>query len=102
LTVNPLLGRDAVEPLLAACRREGAGIFCLVKTSNPGGAEVQDLVLSDGRKVWQQVAELVREWGDEHVGDRGLSAVGAIVGATYGPVLRLRSPSWPRSRSRCC
>ena len=83
LTVNPFLGRDAVEPLLAACRRGGAGIFCLVKTSNPGGAEVQDLVLSDGRKVWQQVAELVREWGDDHVGDRGLSAVGAIVGATY-------------------
>ena len=83
LTVNPYLGRDAVEPLLAACRRDGAGIFCLVKTSNPAGAEVQDLVLSDGRKLWQQVAELVREWGDDHVGDRGLSAVGAVVGATY-------------------
>jgi orotidine-5'-phosphate decarboxylase len=83
LTVNPYLGRDSVEPFLAACRRDGAGIFCLVRTSNPGGAEVQDLQLSDGRRVWQQVAELVREWGDGLVGERGLSAVGAVVGATY-------------------
>jgi orotidine-5'-phosphate decarboxylase len=83
LTVNPYLGRDAVEPFLAACRRFGAGIFCVVKTSNAGGAEVQDLVLSDGRPVWQQIAELVAEWGAESVGERGLSSVGAVIGATH-------------------
>ena len=83
LTVNPYLGRDSVEPYLAACRRSGAGIFCVVKTSNAGGAEVQDLVLSDGRPVWQQVAELVAEWGEDLVGEHGLSAVGAVVGATH-------------------
>jgi orotidine-5'-phosphate decarboxylase len=83
LTVNPYLGRDSIDPYLGACRREGAGIFCVIKTSNQGGADVQDLVLSDGRPVWQQVAELVHEWGEEHVGERGLSAVGAVVGATH-------------------
>jgi orotidine-5'-phosphate decarboxylase len=83
LTVNPYLGRDSVEPFLSACRRDGAGLFVLVKTSNAGGAEVQDLVLSDGRRVWQHVAELVREWGEELVGERGLSSVGAVVGATF-------------------
>jgi orotidine-5'-phosphate decarboxylase len=54
-----------------------------VKTSNPGGAEVQDVTLSDGRRLWQHVAELVREWGEDLVGERGLSAVGAVVGATF-------------------
>src|SRR5919109_1493481 len=83
LTVNPYLGRDALEPFLAACRRDGAGIFCVVKTSNAGGAEVQDLALSDGRLVWQQVAELVAEWSEESVGERGLSSVGAVIGATH-------------------
>jgi orotidine-5'-phosphate decarboxylase len=83
LTVNPYLGRDSIDPYLGACRRHGAGIFCVVKTSNQGGAEVQDLVLSDGRPVWQQVAELVREWGEELVGEHGLSAVGAVIGATH-------------------
>jgi orotidine-5'-phosphate decarboxylase len=83
LTVNTYLGSDSVEPFLQACRRTGAGIFCLVKTSNPGGADVQDLTLSDGRPLWQQVAELVKEWGEELVGEHGLSSVGAVVGATH-------------------
>ena len=83
LTVNPYLGRDSVDPFLAACRRHGAGIFCVVKTSNAGSADVQDLVLSDGRPVWQHVARLVADWGEDIVGARGLSSVGAVVGATH-------------------
>jgi orotidine-5'-phosphate decarboxylase len=83
LTVNPYLGSDSIEPFVAACRRSGAGLFCLVKTSNAGSADVQDVALSDGRRLWQHVAELVAEWGEELVGERGLSSVGAVVGATY-------------------
>src|SRR5438046_8582987 len=82
LTVNPYLGRESVEPFLAAARREGAGIFCIVKTSNAGG-DVQDVALSDGRPLWHHVAGLVAEWGGDVVGERGLSAVGAVVGATH-------------------
>jgi orotidine-5'-phosphate decarboxylase len=83
LTVNTYLGRDSLEPFVAACRRGGSGIFCLVKTSNAGSIDVQDLALSDGRPLWQQVALLVRELGEELVADCGLSNVGAIVGATH-------------------
>jgi orotidine-5'-phosphate decarboxylase len=83
LTVNPYLGSDSIEPFVAACRRSGNGIFCLVKTSNAGSADVQDAALSDGRRVWQLVAELVADWGRDLVGERGLSSVGAVVGATY-------------------
>jgi orotidine-5'-phosphate decarboxylase len=83
LTVNPYLGGDSLEPFLAACRRDGGGVFCLVKTSNAGGADVQDLVLSDGHPLWHQVARLVTELGQDIVGERGLSSVGAVVGATH-------------------
>jgi orotidine-5'-phosphate decarboxylase len=83
LTVNPYLGRDSIEPFLAACRRHAAGLFVLVKTSNAGSADVQDLTLSDGRTVWMQVAALVDEWGEDLVGENGLSSVGAVVGATF-------------------
>jgi len=82
LTVSPYLGRESIEPYLAAGRRQGAGVFLLVKTSNAGG-DVQDVTLSDGRPLWQHVAALVADWGAELVGERGLSAVGAVVGATY-------------------
>jgi orotidine-5'-phosphate decarboxylase len=83
LTVSPYLGSDSIEPFLAACRRSGNGIFCLVKTSNAGSADLQDATLSDGRRLWHQVAELVDAWGQDLVGERGLSSVGAVVGATY-------------------
>ena len=83
MTVNPYLGRDSMEPWLAACRRQAAGLFLLVKTSNAGSADVQDLSLSDGRTVWMQVAELVDEWGEDLVGENGLSSVGAVVGGTF-------------------
>jgi len=82
VTLNPYLGRESMEPFLAAARRGGAGLFCIVKTSNAGG-DVQDVVLSDGSTLWQHVAGLVREWGEDLVGERGLSSVGAVVGATY-------------------
>jgi orotidine-5'-phosphate decarboxylase len=83
LTVNPYLGRDSVEPYLSACRRHGRGIFCVVRTSDAGGSEVQELVLSDGRPLWQELASLVAEWGADLVGERGLSSVGAVIGATH-------------------
>jgi orotidine-5'-phosphate decarboxylase len=83
VTVNPYLGRDSIEPFLHAARREGAGVFCVVKTSNAGSADIQDAVLTDGRPVWQHVASLVAEWAEEAVGDRGMSGIGAVVGATY-------------------
>src|SRR3954471_12102008 len=83
VTVNPYLGRDSLEPFVDACRAEGTGMFCLVKTSNPGSADVQDVQLSDGRVLWEHVAGLVREVGAGLVGERGLSSVGAVVGATF-------------------
>jgi orotidine-5'-phosphate decarboxylase len=93
ITINPYLGRESVEPFLAACKRHGGGVFVVTKTSNAGSADIQDLKLSDGRVLWQAVAQLAREWGEELVGRRGLSSVGLVVGATYpraiGEVRRL-------------
>ena len=82
ITLNAYLGRESVEPFLAAARRYGTGFFCIVKTSNAGG-DIQDVKLSDGRPMWHHVAAQVAEWGAEVVGENGLSAVGAVVGATH-------------------
>jgi len=80
MTVNPYLGLDSLEPFLEC---EGLGVFVLVKTSNPGSGDLQDLPLADGRPLWQHVAALVDSWGADLVGESGLSSVGAVVGATY-------------------
>ncbi len=82
LTVNPYLGRDAVEPFLHSARRDGRGVFVLVRTSNPGAGQFQDL-LCDGRPLFQHVAEAVGTWASENRGACGLGDVGAVVGATH-------------------
>ena len=60
-----------MDPFLSACRNHGAGLFCLVRTSNAGGRDLQDAILSDGTPVWRHVAGLVAEWGADFVGERG-------------------------------
>jgi orotidine-5'-phosphate decarboxylase len=82
LTVNPLLGTDSLEPLIRAARTESAGLFVLVRTSNPGAADVQERRLSDGDTVSERLATLVDQLGREGIGESGLSDVGAVVGAT--------------------
>jgi len=82
LTVNPMLGGDAVAPFLDAAVAAGRGLFVLVRTSNPGAGDLQDLPLADGRLWHEAVAQLVATWGRPSVGAAGLSAVGAVVGAT--------------------
>lgn len=89
-TANPLLGRDAIAPLVDAASAAGAAVFLLVRTSNPGAADIQDLSTADG-PVYERLARLVHELGVPHRGSSGLSAVAAVCGATAPALLgRLR------------
>jgi orotidine-5'-phosphate decarboxylase len=82
LTVSPLLGRDSLAPLIEAARERGAGVFALVRTSNPGAADIQDRSLVDGGSVSEALAVMVDELGRSGIGESGLSDVGAVTGAT--------------------
>jgi orotidine-5'-phosphate decarboxylase len=88
LTVNPYLGRDSLEPFLQGARRSGRGLFVLVRTSNPGAGQFQDLDCG-GRPLYQHVAAAVAEWNREGLGACGLGDVGAVVGATHPDELAL-------------
>ena len=84
VTVNPYLGSDGLQPFFDVARERGKGVFVLVRTSNPGAGDIQDLTLSeDNRPVFEQVAKLVKEWAGDDRGEKGYSHVGAVVGATY-------------------
>lgn len=90
VTINPYFGTDGVMPFLKLAKENGKGVFILVKTSNKSSAEIQDLELADGRKVYEAVADLTIEWAEEvdeesffdtRIPDYPL--VGAVVGATH-------------------
>lgn len=82
LTVNAYLGADGLQPFIDTAAANGRGLFALVRTSNPGGDALQRLPLQDGRTVADAVADLVVDAGESHLGDRGYSLLGAVVGAT--------------------
>jgi orotidine-5'-phosphate decarboxylase len=82
LTVNPLMGRDSLAPFVTAARVAEAGIFVLVRTSNPGAQDVQDQPLAGQGTVAEALATIVHQLGADGVGSSGLADVGAVVGAT--------------------
>jgi orotidine-5'-phosphate decarboxylase len=82
LTINPLLGEDAIAPFLTLARDHGCGVFVLVRTSNQGAGDLQDLELAGGVTVSERLGEIVARLGADRVGAAGLSDVGAVVGAT--------------------
>ena len=78
VTINAYMGIQTIEPYLDA----GLGVFALVRTSNPDSDAVQDQKLADSRTVAQMIADQVATLGNAHLGESGLSDVGAVVGAT--------------------
>jgi len=93
-TASPLLGVDALAPFAEAARAADAGIFVLVRTSNPGAADVEDLELAAGGTVWERLARIVDELAQP--GD-GLSCIGAVVGATQPAHLARARELMPRA-----
>ena len=83
VTLNPYLGKDSVDPFLEDCKTFDRGLFVLVKTSNKGSADLQDVKLENGKPLYAHVAKLVGEWGEDSIGELGYSRVGAVVGATH-------------------
>ena len=95
-TLNPLLGEDSLEPLLAGAAEAGAGVFVLVRTSNPGAAELLDLETQDG-PLHERIAASVAGLADRLAGSGDLSGVGAVVGATEPRFLARLRELMPRA-----
>ncbi len=94
LTVSPYLGADSLQPFVDVAVERDAGVFVLVKTSNPGGRLFQDVV-ADGRPIYRHVAEVVETLASKTAATCGYGAVGAVVGALWPeqlPELRAAMP----------
>jgi orotidine-5'-phosphate decarboxylase len=84
VTAAPYMGSDSIGPFqdAAVANATGQGIYVLVRTSNPGARDFQELTvdLGQGRRLplYRVVAEKVAAW------DSGArtGTLGAVVGAT--------------------
>jgi orotidine-5'-phosphate decarboxylase len=97
VTANPYFGGDALQPFVDAAAANGKGVYVLVRTSNPGARDLQDLAAGEGgRRLFDHVADLVARLDSR--APSGVRVVGAVVGATApeaGRRLRERMPDVP-------
>ena len=82
VTVNPYLGKDSLEPFLVAAEKAGKGVAVLVRTSNPGARDLQDLDVG-GAPLWRRVAEMIAPESARLKGNSGWSGLMTVAGATY-------------------
>jgi orotidine-5'-phosphate decarboxylase len=86
LTIAPYMGRDSLAPFLAAAKRTGRGVAILVRTSNPGAADFQALQVGSsdagGAPLYERVAAVAAELGQDLIGQSGWSSAMFVVGAT--------------------
>lgn len=96
MTVNPYLGLDSLEPFVKATEEHRTGIFVLVKTSNPGSRDFQDLEV-DGKTIYEHVAAGVEALAERTAGTERYGTVGAVVGATWPKQLDAMRDAMPHS-----
>ena len=82
VTLNGYMGSDSIKPFLKAAKEEDKCAFVLVKTSNPGSGELQDLMIGD-KTVYQVMGELNESIAAGTEGKYGYTMAGAVTGATY-------------------
>lgn len=99
ITVNPMLGLDTLEPFIQTAKDYSKGLFVLVRTSNPGSAELQDVKLEDGRTWSEMLADKLHAIATQPalVGSSGWSSLGAVVGATQTHTMQSIRKRLPQS-----
>lgn len=94
VTVNPYMGKDTLEPFIWYAQQTNKGVAVLVRTSNPGAGDVQDLQVG-GAPVWRRVAEMLSAETARLKGASGWSGLMAVAGATYPDEARALREAMP-------
>ena len=86
ITVNPYMGFETLEPFEKYCESKGKGVFVLLRTSNPGAADIEQQELKDGGRVLDCVGKelnRVKDKMSQTFAGQTCSPVGAVVGCTH-------------------
>jgi orotidine-5'-phosphate decarboxylase len=99
VTLNPMLGMDSLEPFVKTAKDHARGLFVLVRTSNPGSADLQDVKLATGQTWSELLAEKLNKLAEDRslIGSRGWSSLGAVVGATQTHTMQSLRKLLPKS-----
>ncbi|HRP11847.1 MAG TPA: orotidine-5'-phosphate decarboxylase [Terricaulis sp.] len=96
VTVNPYMGKDTLQPFVTLAQREAKGVCVLVRTSNPGAGDFQDLQVG-GAPLWRRIAEMLAPETQALIGASGWSGLMAVAGATYPEEARTLRDAMPNA-----
>ena len=83
ITLSPYMGMDSIKPYLPYMKENNKGVFVLVRTSNEGAKDFENLELSDSRKLYTAVGDKLSNLGNEVKGKHGYSQIGGVIGCTH-------------------
>ena len=96
LTVNPWMGLETLFPFIEVAKKNKSGVFILLKTSNTGSKDIQDLLVNN-RAVFLHLADLLQKDTSTNLGKFGYSDIGVVVGATKPKEAKLIRKILPKS-----
>ena len=77
------MGMDSIEPYVPYMKENNKGVFVLIRTSNEGANDFENLDLVDGRKLYTAVGDKLSELGQTVKGKHGYSQIGGVIGCTH-------------------
>lgn len=83
ITLSPYMGMDSIEPYLPYMKEGKKGVFVLVRTSNSGAEDFENLDIVDGKKLYNAVGDRLTEMGQEVKGKYGYTQIGGVIGCTH-------------------
>lgn len=82
ITLGAYMGSGSLRPVVARAIAAGAGLFVVVRSSNPDGVLLQNARQEDDRTVADALADHLTAYNAAHLTDERIGPVGAVVGAT--------------------
>lgn len=83
ITLSPYMGMDSIEPYMPYIEEGNKGAFVLVRTSNPGAEDIENVDTVDNSKVFKVVGDKITSMGAKVTGKCGYSAIGGVIGCTH-------------------
>lgn len=83
ITLSPYMGMDSIEPYMPYMKEQNKGVFVLVRTSNAGAEDFENLNIVNGKKLYNSVGDKITEMAQQVKGKYGYTSIGGVIGCTH-------------------